>query len=89
MKLVPSGSEYYEPAALIVSFFYSTIFCMSKFESGYGAAGTPYENGVFRMKLLLSHDFPQSPPKGSYLLSLPKFFIIHSVLEVKPSAKNL
>ena len=28
------------------------------------AAGTPYENGIFRMKLLLSHDFPQSPPKG-------------------------
>ncbi|KAE8708189.1 Ubiquitin-conjugating enzyme E2 22 [Hibiscus syriacus] len=26
-------------------------------------AGTPYENGVFRMKLLLSRDFPHSPPK--------------------------
>ncbi|CAL5328263.1 unnamed protein product [Camellia sinensis] len=26
--------------------------------------GTPYENGVFRMKLILSHDFPHSPPKG-------------------------
>ncbi|KAJ0726903.1 putative ubiquitin-conjugating enzyme E2, ubiquitin-conjugating enzyme/RWD [Helianthus annuus] len=24
-----------------------------------------YENGVFRMKLLLSRDFPHSPPKGS------------------------
>ena len=31
------------------------------------AAGTPYENGTFRMKLLLSHDFPQSPPKGHSL----------------------
>ncbi|GER52575.1 ubiquitin-conjugating enzyme family protein [Striga asiatica] len=29
-----------------------------------GPAGTPYENGVFRMKLILSHDFPHSPPKG-------------------------
>lgn len=28
------------------------------------SAGTPYENGVFRMKLLLSYDFPHSPPKG-------------------------
>ncbi|CAL5333443.1 unnamed protein product [Camellia sinensis] len=28
-----------------------------------GPAGTPYENGVFRMKLILSHDFPHSPPK--------------------------
>ncbi|KAJ6864176.1 hypothetical protein NC651_034880 [Populus alba x Populus x berolinensis] len=32
-----------------------------------GHAGTPYENGVFRMKLLLSHDFPHSPPKGYFL----------------------
>uniref|UniRef100_A0A6N2N6N5 UBC core domain-containing protein n=1 Tax=Salix viminalis TaxID=40686 RepID=A0A6N2N6N5_SALVM len=32
-----------------------------------GYAGTPYENGVFRMKLLLSHDFPHSPPKGYFL----------------------
>ncbi|CAD6338796.1 unnamed protein product [Miscanthus lutarioriparius] len=30
-----------------------------------GPAGTPYEYGVFRMKLLLSHDFPQSPPKAT------------------------
>ncbi|KAJ0868088.1 putative ubiquitin-conjugating enzyme E2, ubiquitin-conjugating enzyme/RWD [Helianthus annuus] len=27
-------------------------------------SGTPYENGAFRMKLLLSRDFPHSPPKG-------------------------
>ncbi|KAL2502008.1 Ubiquitin-conjugating enzyme E2 22 [Forsythia ovata] len=32
-----------------------------------GPAGTPYANGVFRMKLILSHDFPQSPPKESAL----------------------
>lgn len=32
-----------------------------------GPAGTPYENGIFRMKLLLSHDFPQSPPKGYFI----------------------
>jgi len=30
------------------------------------AAGTPYDNGVFRMKLLLSRDFPHSPPKGLF-----------------------
>ncbi|KAJ6809145.1 ubiquitin-conjugating enzyme E2 22-like [Iris pallida] len=38
-----------------------------------GPAGTPYENGIFRMKLLLSRDFPHSPPKGppleDYILS--------------------
>ncbi|XWS43008.1 hypothetical protein CRYUN_Cryun16bG0063700 [Craigia yunnanensis] len=34
------------------------------------ASGTPYENGVFRMKLLLPHDFPQSPPKGYFLTKI-------------------
>ncbi|CAL5440424.1 unnamed protein product [Camellia sinensis] len=32
-----------------------------------GPAGTPYENGVFCMKLILSHDFPHSPPKDCTL----------------------
>ncbi|KHN42154.1 Ubiquitin-conjugating enzyme E2 22 [Glycine soja] len=44
---------------------FSTIF--SDIE---GPAGTPYENGVFRMKLLLSHDFPHSPPKGFFLTKI-------------------
>ncbi|XP_021893383.1 ubiquitin-conjugating enzyme E2 22 [Carica papaya] len=35
-----------------------------------GPAGTPYENGVFRMKLLLPHDFPHSPPKGYFLTKI-------------------
>ncbi|RCV22055.1 hypothetical protein SEVIR_4G157800v4 [Setaria viridis] len=35
-----------------------------------GPGGTPYENGVFRMKLLLSRDFPQSPPKGFFLTKI-------------------
>ncbi|GAB4851817.1 Ubiquitin-conjugating enzyme E2 22 [Ancistrocladus abbreviatus] len=35
-----------------------------------GPAGTPYENGVFRMKLILSRDFPQSPPKGYFLTKI-------------------
>ncbi|KAK3212064.1 hypothetical protein Dsin_016770 [Dipteronia sinensis] len=35
-----------------------------------GPAGTPYENGVFRMKLLLSHDFPHSPPKGYFMTKI-------------------
>ena len=30
-----------------------------------GAAGTPYEGGVFRMKLVLGAEFPQVPPKGN------------------------
>ncbi|KAJ8759727.1 hypothetical protein K2173_009828 [Erythroxylum novogranatense] len=35
-----------------------------------GPAGTPYENGVFRMKLLLSHDFPHSPPKAYFMTKI-------------------
>ncbi|GAB2221703.1 hypothetical protein Drorol1_Dr00012888 [Drosera rotundifolia] len=35
-----------------------------------GPAGTPYENGVFRMKLILSRDFPNSPPKGYFLTKI-------------------
>ncbi|KQK16940.1 ubiquitin-conjugating enzyme E2 22 [Brachypodium distachyon] len=31
-----------------------------------GPSGTPYENGIFRMKLILSRDFPHSPPKGFF-----------------------
>jgi ubiquitin-conjugating enzyme E2 S len=36
----------------------------------FGTDGTPYEGGVFKMKLILSHDFPQTPPKGADLTSL-------------------
>ncbi|CAA3008138.1 ubiquitin-conjugating enzyme E2 22-like [Olea europaea subsp. europaea] len=35
-----------------------------------GPAGTPFENGVFRMKLILSNDFPQSPPRGYFLTKI-------------------
>lgn len=32
-----------------------------------GPAGTPYAGGVFRVKLTLAKDFPQSPPKGFFI----------------------
>jgi len=35
-----------------------------------GPAGTPYENGIFRMKLVLGKDFPQSPPRGFFLTKI-------------------
>ncbi|XP_022966429.1 ubiquitin-conjugating enzyme E2 22-like [Cucurbita maxima] len=35
-----------------------------------GPVGTPYENGLFRMKLILSRDFPCSPPKGYFLTKI-------------------
>ncbi|KAE8728915.1 Ubiquitin-conjugating enzyme E2 S [Hibiscus syriacus] len=37
---------------------------------GIKVAGTPYENGVFRMKLLLSRDYPHSPPKGYFMTKI-------------------
>ncbi|XP_019187143.1 PREDICTED: ubiquitin-conjugating enzyme E2 22-like [Ipomoea nil] len=44
---------------------FSTIFADIE-----GPAGTPYENGIFRMKLILSNDFPHSPPKGFFLTKI-------------------
>lgn len=44
---------------------FSTIFADIE-----GPAATPYESGVFRMKLKLSHDFPHSPPKGYFLTKI-------------------
>ena len=32
-----------------------------------GPQGTPYVGGLFRMKLSLPSDFPESPPKGYFL----------------------
>ena len=31
-------------------------------------AGTPYEGGLFKMKLVLGKDFPASPPQGKCTL---------------------
>lgn len=35
-----------------------------------GPVGTPYEGGFFRMKLVLTEGFPQSPPKGYFLTKI-------------------
>jgi len=35
-----------------------------------GPEGTPYENGVFRVRLKLGSDFPQSPPKGIFVTKI-------------------
>eukprot|EP01103_Thecamoeba_quadrilineata_P006575 TRINITY_DN16300_c0_g1_i1.p1 TRINITY_DN16300_c0_g1~~TRINITY_DN16300_c0_g1_i1.p1 ORF type:complete len:197 (-),score=40.73 TRINITY_DN16300_c0_g1_i1:84-674(-) len=35
-----------------------------------GPAGTPYEGGVFRMKLVFGPEFPQAPPKGFFLTKI-------------------
>lgn len=53
---------------------YVNIFCLWT-----EADGTPYEGGVFRMKLILSHDFPQTPPKGNRVRNLD-WFLVASLL---------
>jgi len=35
-----------------------------------GPAGTPYEGGVFRVKIKLGAEFPQVPPKGYFLTKI-------------------
>jgi len=35
-----------------------------------GPAGTPYEGGVFRVKIKLGPEFPQVPPKGYFLTKI-------------------
>ena len=30
------------------------------------AEGTPFQGGVFKMKLILGSDFPSAPPKGKF-----------------------
>jgi ubiquitin-conjugating enzyme E2 S len=36
----------------------------------HGPVATPFQGGTFRMKLVLSHDFPNSPPKGFFLTKI-------------------
>lgn len=35
-----------------------------------GPVGTPYEGGFFRLKLVLSRDFPSAPPRGFFLTKI-------------------
>ena len=35
-----------------------------------GPVGTPYEEGVFRLKLVLSRNYPHSPPRGFFLTKI-------------------
>lgn len=43
-----------------------------------GPPGTPFEGGVFLVKLVLGSDYPASPPKGEWLLLCP--FTLHGLL---------
>jgi ubiquitin-conjugating enzyme E2 S len=34
-----------------------------------GPIGTPYEEGIFKIKLVIPSEFPSLPPKGYFLLT--------------------
>lgn len=52
--------------------YYNTVFILFLIEVCYLkiAAGTPYSGGCFRVKLVLSKDFPSSPPKAYFLTKI-------------------
>jgi ubiquitin-conjugating enzyme E2 S len=35
-----------------------------------GPTGTPFESGLFRLRLMMPSDFPQSPPKGFFITKI-------------------
>lgn len=45
--------------------------CMTEVQASItGPVGTPYENGVFRMKLVMDASFPTTPPKGWFITKI-------------------
>ena len=45
---------------------------------GYDVAvGTPFEGGLFKMKLVLGSDFPNAPPKGMPPCALNSSLLTH------------
>ena len=35
-----------------------------------GPTGTPYENGIFKVKLMIPNDFPNVPPKSLIIINI-------------------
>ena len=46
---------------IIIYFLFFSKFVLTYF---INVAGTPYEGGLFKMKLVLSKEFPAVPPQG-------------------------
>lgn len=47
--------------------FFSSFLLQAEIE---GPTGTPYEGKFFQLKLILSHDFPASPPRGFFMTKI-------------------
>lgn len=48
----------------------SNLFYLPRFYLFFCAAGTPYEGGLFRLKLVLGKEYPAAPPKGYFLTKI-------------------
>ena len=57
------GSEFIIIYIVITRFLQHELYLHLLFP--FLAVGTPYECGIFQMKLVLTPDFPNSPPKGN------------------------
>ena len=58
----PEGIEYCEGEDTSVSEIHANIT---------GPEDTPFFRGVFRMKLVISEDYPNSPPRGYHTFFAP------------------
>ncbi len=61
MRLPPDGVEYYENEENSMSEIHATIS---------GPEDTPFLRGLFRMKLVISSDWPNTPPRGYFLTKI-------------------
>lgn len=50
--------------------FFSEDNMTNIFAEIQGPVGTPYETGVFKLKLVLGGDFPAAPPKGFFITNI-------------------
>jgi ubiquitin-conjugating enzyme E2 S len=46
-----------------------------------GPKDTPYENGIFRVKILISSEFPNMPPKGK-IKNKNKNFLLFLIIKI-------
>ena len=60
--------------ASFAAFCFFSVFILSSVLNHFSlVGGTPYEGGNFKVKLVLSKDFPASPPRGISTANRVKF----------------
>ncbi len=67
MKDIRSITKH-KPEGINVHFSEENMSCIHA--DIYGPEGTPFEGGVFRVKLQIGSDFPNAPPKGFFITKI-------------------